>query len=147
MIDIRRSDPRDFLALLKVGDDYAASLYPAESNHMLDVETLLNPNMHFFGVWRGVEKLGCGGFWTYGDYVEIKRVWLEPAARGLGLSRQLMLKLEQEASALGFTSARLETGVKQQEALGLYRAIGYEQCAEFGEYSADPLSVFMVKLI
>jgi putative acetyltransferase len=46
---IARADPRDFVAFLEASDAYAASLYPAESNHMLDVETLRQPQMQFCG--------------------------------------------------------------------------------------------------
>jgi putative acetyltransferase len=147
MIEIKRADPRDFVSFLQASDDYAASLYPAESNHMLDVETLLRPQMNFFGISvDGVIK-GCGGFWAHQDYVEIKRVWIDPSARRFGLSRKLMTVLEDEARVLGFKFARLETGISQPEALGLYRALGYADRAPFGEYKLDPLSVFMEKAL
>ena len=148
-IEIKRADPRrnDYVRLLKASDEYAASLYPAESNHMLDIETLLRPQMNFFGVTvDGIVK-GCGGFWEHDDYVEIKRVYIDPSARGLGLSRKLMTVLEDEARAMGFKFARLETGISQPEALGLYKAIGYTDRGPFGEYKLDPLSVFMGKAI
>jgi putative acetyltransferase len=149
MIEIKRADPRgaEYLRLLQASDDYAASLYPAESNHMLDVEKLLRPQMNFFGVSVGGVVKGCGGFWAHEDYVEIKRVWIDPSARGLGLSRKLMTALEDEARVLGFKFARLETGISQSEALGLYRALGYEDRAPFGDYKLDPLSVFMEKTL
>ncbi len=149
MIEITRADPRgaDYIRLLKASDDYAASLYPAESNHMLDVETLLRPQMNFFGVIvDGVVK-GCGGFWAHEDYVEIKRVYIDPSARGLGLSRKLLAVLEAEARALGVRVALLETGISQPEALGLYRALGYVERGPFGDYKLDPLSVFMEKML
>ncbi len=145
MIEIRRADPREFISFLQASDDYAASLYPAESNHMLDIATLLRPQMNFFGVIvDGVVK-GCGGFWAHENYVEIKRVWIDPSARGLGLSWKLMTVLEDESRALGFNIARLETGILQPEALGLYRALGYVERESFGDYKLDPLSVFMEK--
>jgi putative acetyltransferase len=147
MIEIKRADPRDFISFLQASDDYAASLYPAESNHMLDVETLLRPQMNFFGVSVDGAVKGCGGFWAHEDYVEIKRVWIDPSARGLGLSRKLMAVLEDEARVMGFKFARLETGISQPEALGLYRALGYADRAPFGDYKLDPLSVFMEKTL
>ena len=149
MIEIKRVDPRgaDYMRLLQASDDYAASLYPAESNHMLDIETLLRPQMNFYGVLvDGIVK-ACGGFWAHQDYVEIKRVFVDPSARGLGISRKLMAVLEDEARAKGFKTARLETGISQPEALGLYRSIGYVDCGPFGDYKLDPLSVFMEKML
>lgn len=149
MIEIKRADPRgaEYVRLLQASDDYAASLYPAESNHMLDVETLLRPQMTFFGVAVDGAVKGCGGFWAHEDCVEIKRVWIDPSARGLGLSRKLMAMLEDEARLLGFGLARLETGISQPEALGLYRALGYVKRPPFGDYKLDPLSVFMEKTL
>jgi len=149
IIETKRADPRrdDYVRLLQASDEYAASLYPAESNHMLDIETLIRPQMNFFGVMvDGVVK-GCGGFWAHDDYVEIKRVYIDPTARGLGLSRKLMTVLEDEARTMGFKIARLETGISQPEALGLYKAIGYTDRGPFGEYKLDPFSVFMEKAI
>ncbi len=147
MIEIKRADPRDFILFLQASDDYAASLYPAESNHMLDIEALLRPQMNFFGAYvNGIAK-GCGGFWSHDDYVEIKRVWVDPSARGLGLSKALMATLENAARLAGFKFARLETGVSQPEALGLYRALGYVERKPFGDYALDPLSVFMEKAL
>lgn len=147
IFEIRRADPMDFISFLRASDDYAASLYPAESNHMLDVGTLRQPQMHFFGASvDGVSK-GCGGFWAHEDHVEIKRLWIDPSARGLGLSRKLMTVLEDEVRGLGFKIARLETGILQPEALGLYRALGYVDREPFGDYKLDPLSVFMEKLL
>jgi putative acetyltransferase len=145
ILEIRRADPRDFVAFLRASDAYAAALYPAESNHMLDIDTLLKPQMHFFGISTDGLAQGCGGFWVHDGYVEIKRVWIDPVARGKGLSRRLMQHLEREARQLGFVLARLETGVAQPEALGLYRALGYSEREPFGTYKPDPLSVFFEK--
>jgi putative acetyltransferase len=149
VIEIKRADPRgaEYVRLLEASDDYAASLYPAESNHMLDIETMLRPQMNFFGMTVDGAVKGCGGFWAHEDYVEIKRVFIDPSARGLGLSRKLMAILEDEARGLGFKIARLETGISQPEALGLYRALGYLERGPFGDYKLDPLSVFMEKTL
>jgi putative acetyltransferase len=147
MIEVKRADPRDFISFLQASDAYAASLYPAESNHMLDVSTLLQPQMNFFGVYVDTAPKGCGGFWAYQDYVEIKRVWIDPFARGLGLSKILMATLEDSAQNTGFKCARLETGIAQPEALGLYRSLGYRERSPFGAYKLDPLSVFMEKAL
>jgi putative acetyltransferase len=148
-IDICHANPRDTtsLAFLHASDDYAASLYPAESNHMLDIEALLRPEMRFFGIFVDGSAKGCGGYWAHADCAEIKRVWIDPSARGLGLSRKLVAHLEHEMRSERFERARLETGVSQPEALGLYRALGYAECGPFGDYRPDALSVFMEKTL
>jgi putative acetyltransferase len=144
-IEIKRSHPQDFAELLKASDDLMATLYPAESNHMLDIETLRHPQMHFFGAYIDGAGKGCGGFWTHADFVEIKRVFVDPTARGFGVSKKLMSFIEDGAREAGFKIARLETGISQPEALGLYRSIGYVECPPFGDYKLDPLSLFMEK--
>ena len=79
------------------------------------------------------------------DYAEIKRVFVLDRFRGKGLSKQLMLYLESELKSRGVRLIRLETGVRQPEALGLYRKLGYVERDPFGAYRPDPLSVFMEK--
>ena len=147
MIEISRADPRDYVSFLQASDDYAASLYPAQSNHMLNMEALLRPQMNFFAVLMDGTAKGCGGFWEHSNYVEIKRVWIDQSARGLGLSKKLMLALEGEARKAGFKLARLETGIYQPEALELYIALGYFERGPFGDYKLDPLSLFMEKAL
>lgn len=142
------ADPREssIRVLIMELDTYQAALYPAGSNHLLDIETLAQPQMRFFSVRVDDEVLGCGGIWLHDDYAEIKRVYVAPKARGLGLARKIMARLEDEARAAGMIIARLETGIHQPEALGLYRALGYMDRGCFGDYPAnDPLSVFMEK--
>jgi putative acetyltransferase len=80
-----------------------------------------------------------------GRYGEIKRLYVLPAQRGKGLARMIMATLEDALRREGYPLARLETGVAQPEALGLYRALGYVERTPFGAYRPDPLSVFMEK--
>ena len=81
------------------------------------------------------------------DYAEIKRVFVLPEFRGRGISRAIMDWLETELKRRGIALVRLETGVKQPEALGLYARLGYIERGPFGNYRPDPLSVFMEKRI
>jgi len=129
-------------------DAYLVPLYPAESNHLLDIETLRQPEMRFFAAHRDAEVLAIGGCWLHGDYVEVKRIYVTPAARGLGLAKLMMQRIEDEAMACGRLIARLETGIHQPESLGLYRRLGYVDRGAFGGYPADdPNSVFMEKVL
>jgi putative acetyltransferase len=147
---IARADPREpaLRRLVEDLDAYQQVLYPAESNHLVDIETLARPDMHFFACTVDGRIVGCGGMWMHGDYAEVKRVYVDPSARGLGLSKKIMAALEADAIAHGVTIARLETGVHQPEALGLYRGLGYTERGSFGDYPADdPMSVFMEKAL
>ncbi len=128
-------------------DAYMIPLYPAESNHLLDIETLRQPEMRFFAAYASDGVLAIGGCWLHEDYAEIKRVYVQPAARGLGLAKKLMDRIEAEALATGRSIARLETGIHQPEALALYRRLGYVDRGPFGDYAEDPNSVFMEKLL
>lgn len=142
-------DPFDPQAgeLLAASNAYMATLYPAESNHLDGPEVLAAPNVHFIGGWQGERLLACGAVKLQRDadgaYGEIKRVWVRPEARGQGWSRRIMAALHAQLQAQGVPLARLETGIHQPEALGLYRALGYAERPPFGDYRPDPLSLFM----
>ncbi|MBI2720399.1 MAG: GNAT family N-acetyltransferase [Rhizobiales bacterium] len=147
---IRRDDPArpELRRLVEALDAYAQALYPPESNHLLDIETMRLPQMRFFSVAVDGETVGCGGIWLHDDCAEVKRVYVSPRARGMGLARKLMARLEAEALAAGKAMARLETGIHQPEALSLYRALGYVNCGAFADYPVgDHNSVFMEKLL
>ncbi len=147
-IAIQKADPREtpVRALIDELHDYQARLYPAESNFGLDIDSLSQPEARFFAVAVDGVILGCGGFWLHEDYAEVKRVYIHPKSRGLGLGRKIMAHIEREMLVEGRHIARLETGVSQPEALGLYRALGYVERGPFGDYPAgDPFCVFMEK--
>jgi ribosomal protein S18 acetylase RimI-like enzyme len=71
---------------------------------------------------------------------EIKRMYIVPEARGKGLARQMLAKLENTAALAGRKRMVLETGTRQPEAIGLYTSSGYTEMAKFGSYRDDPLS-------
>jgi putative acetyltransferase len=79
------------------------------------------------------------------DHAEMKRMFVLTNARGLGLGKKLLGALEDVARDRKVRRISLETGVKQPAAIGLYRAAGYQDCPPFGDYKADPLSLFMTK--
>ena len=102
--------------------------------------------MHFLVAREQGRALGCGAF-VLGEagQAEMKRVFVAPAARGKGVARLLMEALEREAAQRGVTLMQLETGIKQPEAIALYRKFGYAERGPFGRYQPDPLSLFMEK--
>jgi len=82
------------------------------------------------------EPAGCGALKFHdGAPAEIKRMWVAPAARGLGLGRRLLTELEAAASAHGARTVRLETNRALAEAIGLYRAAGYREVPAFNDES------------
>ena len=135
------------LALLTASHALVASLYPAESNHMLSVAELMGPGRAFLMARRGGRAVGCGAVVLDPDGAELKRMFVPETDRGQGLGRRLLAAAEAAAWAAGARVVRLETGVRQPEALGLYRSAGYVERGPFGDYGPDPLSVFMEKLL
>ncbi|MFG3497913.1 GNAT family N-acetyltransferase [Streptomyces sp. NPDC047928] len=83
------------------------------------------------GAWRAQEANGEG--YADGD-AELKRMYVVPEARGLGLARRILAALEEDARTAGRTRMVLETGTAQPEAIGLYTSSGYDPCAKFGYY-------------
>jgi putative acetyltransferase len=148
MLVIASESPRqaEVIALLEQSDAYMAALYPAESNHLLDVESLCAPEVRFLVArWEG-RIVGCAALVRgQGDQGEIKRMFVDPSARGKGVGRDLLQRIEAIAKEEAIRLLQLETGGKQPEALELYRRFGYVERGPFGSYRSDPLSLFMEK--
>ena len=148
VVEIRPLPPVDSRArrLVDALDRLQLSLYPAESNHLDPIETLERDNVTFLAAFVAGEVVGCGAVKRMpGRYGEIKRMYVDPNARGRGVGRALIEALESSLLADGIDVARLETGVRQPEALSLYERCGYVRIPPFGEYREDPLSVFLEK--
>lgn len=124
------------------------SLYPAESNHHLDETALDLSTVAFFVAQERDAVLGCGALKRMdATYGEVKSLFVDPAARGRGLARALLAAIEAEARAQDLSLLRLETGIRQPEAIGLYEATGFRRIGPFGAYQEDPLSLFMEKTL
>jgi putative acetyltransferase len=94
----------------------------------------------------GARPVGCGAIRPLAPGVaEVKRMFVEEASRRRGVARRILRELERRARQLGYTTARLETGLKQPEALSLYEAEGYARVGCYGAYADDPLSVCFEK--
>jgi GNAT superfamily N-acetyltransferase len=90
--------------------------------------------------------VGCGGIRRWGPGMgEIKRMYVDPAARGRGIGRTILLGLEAAAGDRGYRSIRLETGTPQPEALRLYEAAGYVRIDPYRIDWAHDLSVAFEK--
>ncbi len=145
-IELEHPDQPEIHSLLAASDAYMARLYPAESNHLLDIGALTRPEVKFVVARLHGHAVGCGAVvHSTEDWAELKRMFVSPAARGRNIGRLLLQRLEMIARAGGVTRLRLETGIKQPEALGLYRSAGFGEISPFGAYGPDPLSLFMEK--
>jgi putative acetyltransferase len=141
--DLTSADVHNLIEQL---DSYQNALYPAESNHLMPLAALRQPNVVFLTARLDGRIVGCGAFVNQnGEYAEIKRMFVLPEARGSKIGRRLLDELERRALAAGLRLARLETGIAQPEALRLYERAGYRRRGPFGSYPEDPLNVFMEK--
>ncbi|GHI89219.1 GNAT family N-acetyltransferase [Streptomyces xanthophaeus] len=94
------------------------------------------------GGWR-TQDLSEEGY-ADGD-AELKRMYVIPEARGLGLARRILAELEQDARAAGRLRMVLETGDQQPEAIALYASEGYAMVTKFGYYRLYDSSRCMAK--
>ena len=145
---IESPDQFDVIALIAELDAYQDSLYPPESRHALDLASLKQANVLFTVARDGTgQAIGCGAIVLGPEFGELKRVYVNPRGRGQGIARKLLVLLESRAINSGCKVLMLESGPYQHEALALYASAGYERRGPFGDYTNDPLSVFMQKHI
>jgi ribosomal protein S18 acetylase RimI-like enzyme len=84
--------------------------------------------------WFRGEPVGCGALRLHDDAsAEIKRMWVAPNARGLGLGRRLITELEARAREHGIRLLRLDTNRSLAEAIALYRSAGYTEVSRFND--------------
>lgn len=141
-----RPDTVDARQLLSELDAYLLDLpYPAESRHAYPVEKLLREQVAFFVTRYDNEAAGCGGIKFYPDFGEVKRMYVRPSHRGHGLGRAMLDHLADCAKQQGIDVLRLETGVYQVEAIGLYERYGFQRRAPFSEYELSSMNLFFEK--
>jgi putative acetyltransferase len=129
------SDARELLAEL---DRVLGAAYEPHQRHALSIDQLFQPGVRFFIARLTGEAVGCGGIAFYRDYAEVKRMYTREAARRQGVGKALLAQLETEARNVGKPLLRLETGVRQMAAMGLYEHWGFRQRGPFGHYAALP---------
>jgi len=104
------------------------------------------PRGAFFVAYRDGEPVATGA-WRVRDDVEVfgtrrtaevKRMYVAPAARGIGLARRVLARLEDTAADVGSQAMILETGTAQPEAMALYESAGYTRIPSFGYYREAP---------
>jgi putative acetyltransferase len=148
VITNERPDSEMATELISELEAHLSPLYPPESRHGYSVAKLLDERVAFFVILHDGLPAGCGGLQIFGtEYGELKRMYVRPAFRGLGLGKLMLAHLTAYAREQGVTRLRLETGIHQLEAIGLYERMGFERIAPFGAYRNDPLSRFYEKQI
>ncbi|HEY3567896.1 MAG TPA: GNAT family N-acetyltransferase [Thermoanaerobaculia bacterium] len=136
-----RPDTPDAVALIEELETHLASRYPAESRHGFSVEKLLREEVAFFLLRAEGTPAACGGIKLFGtEYGELKRMYVRPRFRGRGFGKLMLDHLAEHARHHGISLLRLETGIHQSEAIGLYERWGFQRIPPFPPYREDPLS-------
>jgi putative acetyltransferase len=137
-----RPDTPDATQLIMELEAVLQPLYAAESRHGFSIEKLLNQGVAFFVSRYDGEPAGCGGVKLFGtEYAEIKRMYVHPQFRGHGLGKRMLEHLTDYTRQHGINVLRLETGIYQTEAIGLYEQFGFRRIPPFGDYFDDPVSL------
>jgi putative acetyltransferase len=117
--------------------DQALSVeYLPEQRHGLAFDAIFQPHVRFFLARLGGTAVGCGGVALFSDFAEVKRMYVRDIARGRGVARAMLARIEMEARQAGLALVRLETGERQVAAMRLYARAGFRRCAAFGAYAA-----------
>jgi GNAT superfamily N-acetyltransferase len=103
----------------------------------------------FFVAYDEAENaVACGALKHFSHTTaEIKRMYVKPDYRGRGISKIILTRLEEEAKELNYNRLVLETGLKQPEAMSLYRKFGYSPLKCYGRHVNDPDSRCFEKMI
>jgi putative acetyltransferase len=141
IIAMEQPDTLDSISLITELEAHLEPLYPPESRHGFSVEKLLAESVAFFLLRADGTPACCGGIKLVGsEYSEIKRMYVRPQFRRLGFGKLMLNHLAGYARSHAITLLRLETGILQPEAIGLYERMGFYRIPPFGPYIDDPLS-------
>ena len=144
-----RPDAQDSLTLLAALRGELAEKYPDELRGVsISPDELMVPGAVFVVARRDGKAVGCGAIRPLETGVaEVKRMFVVADARGHGIGWAVLSQLETLAREMGYAKLRLETGLKQPEAIALYKKAGYEPYPCYGPYATNPLSVCFEKTL
>jgi len=145
-----RPDSADAVKLIDELNKYLEPLSPPESQHGYSIEKLIEQNVNFYLLKYEGKAAGCAGvqFFDPADerpFAEVKRMYIRPEFRGLGLAQALLAHLEKVTAEQGLNLLRLETGIAQKSAIKLYERWGFQKIGPFGPYTEDPNSLYFEK--
>ncbi|GGJ21982.1 GNAT family N-acetyltransferase [Deinococcus roseus] len=157
MLTITSADPMGpeaNLLIAELGADLMARYPQEDGTGGMTMDEFYAPRHEFLlACWEG-EPASCCGIRPYPyaeqthsetHIAEIKRMYTRTHHRGKGIAVQVMQELEAFARKEGYSVIRLETGVRQPEAIGLYKKMGFAVIPPYAHYVHDPESVCMEK--
>ena len=137
----------DVRALVAALNEFTFQLTPAEYRHHLTVEQMAQPELTLF-VARNEKgaALGMGALRRHGERVgEVKRMFVTPEARGLGVGGAILERIEGLARQEGLTRVVLETGSNFEAAKRIYERGGFVTCEPVLDYPPSPWTAFYAK--
>jgi GNAT superfamily N-acetyltransferase len=141
------SENLDFLSLIKIFDQYLWERYPELKTNYWG-NNVLELNRNVVVIYLDEKPAACGCFKKYDqNTIEIKRMFVAPEVRGLGLAQRVLQEFELWAKELDYSVSVLETLYKQQEAISLYQKVGYTIVDNYGPYVGLDKSVCLRKTI
>ena len=123
---------------------------PPESIHALGLEELRKPEITFWTIWNEEQLMGCGALKELDpQHGEIKSMRTAAAHLRKGVAQAMLEHIINEAKIRNYKKLSLETGSMEAflPARKLYEKYGFDYCSPFGEYTEDPNSAFMTKLL
>lgn len=103
---------------------------------------------HVIVAYEEDKAVGCGAIKEYEPAVaEVKRMYVPEEQRGKGIASLILRELEKWSAELGYTKCILETGIRQPEAIGLYKRNGYAIIPNYGQYAEVKSSVCFEKVL
>ncbi|MEO0337797.1 MAG: GNAT family N-acetyltransferase [Bacteroidota bacterium] len=149
MLTLKRTNSRDkdFIQLVQKLDAYLAEVDGDEHAFYAQYNGIANLN-HTIVAYLNGQALACGAIKAFGeDAMEVKRMYVDPQARGQGVASQVLKGLEVWAKELGYERCVLETGERQVEAVHLYQNRGYQRTPNYGQYIGVENSVCFEKVL
>lgn len=146
MISVQKttSDNRDFKHLTKLFDEYLVDIDGDEKDFFAQYNQIYLEHVIIY--YENEMALGCGAFKEYEPKVaEIKRMFVLPEQRGKGIAVSILNELEVWAAFLGFKFTLLETSIRLESAIALYKKSGYEVIPNYGQYVGVESSICMKK--
>jgi len=139
------STSAEFIQLVSKLDEELNSRYGVKQSFYDKFNKIEECNTVIVAKWETI-PVGCGCFRSFSpDSAEVKRMFVDKNYRGMGLSKVILKKLENWAAEKGFSFLLLETGHKQNEAIGLYKTSGYQVTENYGPYIGVETSICMRK--
>ncbi len=122
-----------------MGDDGSGSFSPNDA---------AVPRSAFVVARLDGRPVGCGALRPMDDEAaEVKRMYVAESARRRGVARRILEELERAAAEFCYRFVRLETGLRQPEAIALYERCGFQRIPPFGKYVDNPMSVCFEKQV